>query len=296
MTVLLYTGGTIGMKNSPNGLVVDDDFCSKLADKYPDLKLIQINPLIDSSSANNHTWQKIINQINQIDDEKIVILHGTDTLCYSAAAVYLHNCQKKIILTGSMFAWDHPKTDAVNNLNNSLIFLQKYPINGTFVSFANKLFPANNLIKNDCRAKNAFVSPHVGALAKLIKQEYRFFKKATVNDYFFDYKNITNPKKIAVVYLHPTITEECLSYLFNHQIGGVILLSYGAGNFPDNQQLINKIINIAGEKPVVGLSQCNFGKVNADYAQSLSRINIKMAQKSTLAFEYVKLFYQINNI
>ena len=127
---LLYTGGTIGMIDTPQGFVPDSGLPEKIAEHFSgslkdiELSFISSEQAIDSSQISLQHWGQWIEQIRQIlpHTDAVIILHGTDTMAYTAALFRLvfHNTNKAIIFTGSQKAWVEKNSDAPDNLLSAI--------------------------------------------------------------------------------------------------------------------------------------------------------------------------------
>ena len=126
--LVIYAGGTIGMKPGPAGLVSDPQFVARLQAALPDVAfaVFTCEPAIDSSSATPAAWQRLADAVatRRKDYRGFVILHGTDTLAYSAAALseMLRGLGRAVVLTGSQIPLGQPESDALRNVRGALAF------------------------------------------------------------------------------------------------------------------------------------------------------------------------------
>ena len=179
--LIIYTGGTIGMVNEPvTGTLVPIDF-SHISDQVPELRrfgfrleTVTFDPVIDSSDVSPETWLKIAGTIARRYDEfdGFVVLHGTDTMAYSASALsfMLSGLEKPVIFTGAQLPIGVLRTDGKENLITS-IEIAAARDNGTplvpevCVYFENRLLRGNRTIKSSAEHFNAFTSPNLPPLA-----------------------------------------------------------------------------------------------------------------------------------
>lgn len=171
-----YTGGTIGMKRSDYGyipvsgylqhqLTLMNEFHSP---EMPDFTIHEYIPLIDSADMTPVDWQHIANDIKQNYDhyDGFVILHGTDTMAFTASALsfMLENLTKPVIITGSQIPLAELRSDGQTNLLNALYLAANYPINEVTLFFNHKLFRGNRTTKTHADGFAAFSSPNFSTL------------------------------------------------------------------------------------------------------------------------------------
>ncbi len=173
-----YTGGTIGMRPSSQGFVPAAGFLSETVAKMPEFHrsempnftIHEYNNLIDSSDMSPSDWQKIANDIhhNYQQYDAFIILHGTDTMAYTASALsfMLEDLGKPVIVTGSQIPLAQLRSDGQVNLLNALYIAANYPIAEVTLFFNNQLFRGNRSRKLDADGFNAFDSPNFPPLLK----------------------------------------------------------------------------------------------------------------------------------
>ena len=180
--LIIYTGGTIGMKTDEvTGALVPFDF-SGIYEEFPSLKrlkvdieVLTITPPIDSSNVSVENWIVMARLIaeNYSKYDGFVILHGTDTMSYSAAALsfMLENLAKPVIFTGSQIPIGILRTDGRENLITAIEIAGAKTEDGAPIVpevalyFQNKLFRGNRTTKFSAEALNAFASFNYPALA-----------------------------------------------------------------------------------------------------------------------------------
>lgn len=279
--LLIYTGGTIGMIENPETGALEAFNFDQLQENVPELKRFnyrissyQFNPPIDSSDMEPALWAKLVKIIDYNYDnfDGFVILHGTDTMAYTASALsfMLENLNKPVILTGSQLPIGVLRTDGKENLITSIeIAAAKHP-DGTAVVpevcifFENHLLRGNRTTKINAENFNAFRSYNYPALATAgihIKYEYDKIKKVDPNarmhpHYVFD----TN---VMILTIFPGIQESLVKNALNTPgIKAVVLKTYGSGNAPQKEWFI-KLLKEATQRGVVivNISQCQTGMV-----------------------------------
>ncbi|MCP3698856.1 MAG: asparaginase [Aliivibrio sp.] len=273
---IAYTGGTIGMlKSDDHGYVPAAGFMQHQLKKMPEFHRAEMpiftiheyEPLIDSSDMTPEDWQRIADDIRANYDkyDGFVILHGTDTMAYTASALsfMLENLGKPVIITGSQIPLAELRSDGQSNLLNALHIAANYPINEVTLFFNNKLIRGNRSTKSHADGFDAFSSPNLPPLleaginiqingAKINKQPEGAF---TVND--------ITPQPIGVVTMYPGISAEVIKNTLRQPVNAMILLTFGVGNAPQNPELLAQLKE-ASERGVVvvNLTQCLSGKVN----------------------------------
>ena len=273
---IAYTGGTIGMQKSENGYIPVAGFMEKqLANmpefhrpEMPEYTIREYDPLIDSSDMSPADWQKIADDIkvNYDNYDGFVILHGTDTMAYTASALsfMLENLAKPVIVTGSQIPLAELRSDGQANLLNTLHIAANYPINEVTLFFNNQLMRGNRSTKSHADGFNAFTSPNLPPLLEA-GINIQVSSNVVVNKQpagEFKVHNIT-PQPIGVITMYPGISHEVIRNTLRQPVNAMILLTFGVGNAPQNPQLLAHLKE-ASERGVivVNLTQCLAGKVN----------------------------------
>jgi L-asparaginase len=273
---IAYTGGTIGMQKSNHGFVpvagyMEKQLASMPEFHRPEMPLYTIHeytPLIDSSDMTPKDWQQIANDIrdNYEHYDGFVILHGTDTMAYTASALsfMLENLGKPVIITGSQIPLAQLRSDGQANLLNSLHIAANYPINEVTLFFNNQLMRGNRSTKSHADGFNAFTSPNLPALLEAgininISNGVEI-NKAPLGP--FRVSDIT-PQPVGVITMYPGISHEVIRNTLLQPVNAMILLTFGVGNAPQNPPLLAQLKE-ASERGVivVNLTQCLAGKVN----------------------------------
>ncbi|MFS1440427.1 asparaginase [Vibrio sp. 10N.286.46.E10] len=274
---IAYTGGTIGMQKSiDHGYVPVAGFMDKqLAGmpefhrpEMPEYTIHEYSPLMDSSDMTPLDWQTIADNIRANYDkyDGFVILHGTDTMAYTASALsfMLENLGKPVIVTGSQIPLAELRSDGQANLLNALHIAANYPINEVTLFFNNKLMRGNRSTKSHADGFNAFTSPNLNPLLEA-GINIQLSNNVKVNEQpegAFKVHNIT-PQPIGVITMYPGISHEVIRNTLLQPVNAMILLTFGVGNAPQNPELLQHLKD-ASERGVivVNLTQCLAGKVN----------------------------------
>ena len=310
--LLIYTGGTIGMvKDFDSGALKAFNF-SELLQNIPELKQLdcQIETIsfetpIDSSNMNPSKWIKIATIIedgyNKFDG--FVVLHGSDTMSYSASALsfLLENLAKPVVFTGSQLPIGDLRTDAKENLITaiqiaSLQHKNKPVIQEVCLYFEYKLYRGNRTTKINAEHFNAFSSPNFPAIAESgvhlrVMQENtppKTSKKLIVHKELED--------QVLIIKMFPGINETILSSILNiANLKGVILETYGSGNAPTDDWLISTLKKaIKKGLPIVNVTQCFGGSVNMgqyETSSTLKKIGVISGKDCTTEAAVTKLMY-----
>lgn len=291
--LLIYTGGTIGMfKNEETGALEAFDF-EQLLNFVPELKRfdIQINTLsfepVDSSAISPELWSRLVTTIEQNYEkyDGFVILHGTDTMAYSASALsfMLENLRKPVIFTGSQLPIGQLRTDGKENLITSIEIAgaknENNPIVGEVcIFFQNKLLRGNRARKYNAEYFDAFESPNFNPLAEVginIKYNYYALKLSELTKVVHFYKKMDT--NVAILKLFPGISQNYIETIFNiKNLKGIILETYGAGNALTENWFFD-ILHKAelNEIAVMNVTQCNAGSVKLGlYETSRAFLNL----------------------
>lgn len=282
--LLIYTGGTIGMiENSETGALENFNF-DHLLKHVPELKKFnyriasyQFDPPIDSSDMEPAFWAKLVKIINYNYDyfDGFVILHGTDTMAYTASALsfMLENLNKPVILTGSQLPIGTLRTDGKENLITSIEIAAAKNPDGTpivpevCIFFENHLMRGNRTTKINAENFNAFRSYNYPPLARVgihIKYEPNLIRKPDTTKplkphFLFD----TN---VVILTLFPGIQESIVSALLHVPgLKAVVLKTFGSGNAPQKEWFIRELKE-ANDRGIiiVNITQCSSGAVEME--------------------------------
>lgn len=275
--LIIYTGGTIGMiQNQENGALEPFEF-SDIYSQLPMLRLINADidfktllPLIDSSDTNPDFWIRLANFIGENHDsyDGFVILHGTDTMAYTASALsfMLENLAKPVILTGSQLPLGVVRTDGRDNIMSAIEiaadeFEGKPRIQEVCIYFENALYRGNRTYKANAEQFNAFASPNFHKIAKAgVSITYNLNDTLHPEDKPLEvHTNLDS--HIALIKLFPGIHTQMLrSVLATPNLRGVVLETFGSGNAPSDEKFLSTIKE-ATERGIVilSVSQCKNG-------------------------------------
>lgn len=289
--LLVYTGGTIGMaKDSATGALKAFDF-KKLLKRIPELKLLDceittysFDQPLDSSNMNPTHWVMMSDLVAQYYHafEGFVILHGSDTMSYTASALsfLLENLSKPVIITGSQLPIGDLRTDAKENLITAiqLASLQK---NGNAVIkevglyFEYKLYRGNRTTKINAQHFNAFSSPNYMPLAESgvdLQINENYLLQPNPNLPLCVHRHMD--ENVVVIKLFPGIGRKVLKSIFEIQgLKGVILETYGAGNAPTDDWFVSLLWEaIQKGIHIVNVTQCAGGTVSMGQYETSTRL------------------------
>jgi L-asparaginase len=282
--LLIYTGGTIGMRENPETGALENFNFNQLVNHVPELKRFnynianyQFNPPIDSSDMMPSHWAKLVEIIhdNYEHFDGFVILHGTDTMAYTASALsfMLENLGKPVILTGSQLPIGMLRTDGKENLITAIeVAAAKNPDGSPVVAevcilFENNLMRGNRTTKINAENFNAFRSHNYPVLAHAgihIRYETHLLRRPDPSRRMKPHFLID--ANVIIFTLFPGIREEIVSAILHAPgLRAVILKTFGSGNAPQKDWLI-RLLKEATERGiiVVNITQCLIGAVEME--------------------------------
>jgi len=311
--LIIYTGGTIGMREDPVTRTLAPMKFGMLLDEIPELnKLdysissITFNPPIDSSNMTPVIWAQLARTIqkNYTKYDGFVILHGTDTMAYTASALsyMFENLDKAVIMTGSQLPIGVLRTDGKENLITAVQIAAakkegRSVVPEVCIYFDSQLFRGNRTTKKDSAQFSAFASHNYPPLAK-----------AGV-DIVYNYEKINYPKNNGVLKINTSVDDRVMilkifpglnrryfeSLLELPEMKGIVLESYGSGNMPTYGWLINAIKRAAKKGIILmNVSQCPGGKVVMGHYETsleLQKAGVISGRDSTVEAAVTKLMF-----
>lgn len=276
--MVLYTGGTIGMQASAHGLAPASGFEARMREYLhsqpelvvPQWRFREMSPLIDSANMSPAYWQQlreaVVDAVDVQGCDSVLILHGTDTLAYSAAAMsfQLLGLHARVVFTGSMLPAGVTDSDAWENLSGALVALGKGLAPGVHLYFHGELLDPTRCAKVRSFGRHPF---------KLLARQGGGTKATTLPPQL----NYNQPKQlanVAVLPLFPGIGAEQLDGLLNSGIQGLVLECYGSGTGPsDNPGFLASLQRAQdNDVVVVAITQCHEGGVELDVYEAGSRL------------------------
>ena len=278
--LIIYTGGTIGMVNDPEtGALCPFDF-EQIAKAVPEIKEFgftidsyTLPDIIDSSDLQPALWENLCNIITKNYEKYcgFVILHGTDTMAYSASALsfMLDNLTKPVIFTGSQLPIGTIRTDGRENLIAALEIAAAYLEDKAIVPevcilFGDKLFRGNRTTKVNAESFDAFQSFNYPPLAEIGIHIHYNYGAIDYTPRMGELSAFTPMNTgIAILQLFPGLRSEVIEAIVNTPgIKGIILETYGSGNAPTDKVFLSKIKEAASKGTIIyNVTQCLGGTV-----------------------------------
>lgn len=311
--LLIYTGGTIGMvQDLRSGDLKPLNF-NQISNHIPELKRFDIKidthtfEPIDSSNLSPELWVKLARLIHKHYNkyDGFVILHGTDTIAYTASALsfMLENLNKPVILTGSQLPIGVLRTDGKENIITSIqIAADKDDTGQPMVSevaiyFEYKLFRGNRSVKFSANHFDAIQSPNYPPLAEAgIEIEYNTnaLWREELHNSLHIHTNLCN--QISVLHLFPGIDFNLLEKQYKDlEIKALILRTYGAGNAPTDKKFLGFIKSLIKKNIIIlNVTQCLQGRVvlgKYETSRYLKDLGVLSAADMTFEASVTKLMY-----
>lgn len=278
--LIIYTGGTIGMRRNENGTLVPFDF-NTIEQEFPAVRNLNVDisvhkmEAIDSSNVTPARWSELAHIIADNYDkyDGFVVLHGTDTMSYTASALsfMLENLSKPVIFTGSQIPMGILRTDGRENLITAIEIAaatdekDRAIVPEVALYFQNRLFRANRTSKLSAEALNAFESRNLAPLAEVgvnikynnavIYKSAPYFEPLHISDKLDD--------RVIIIKLFPGLSQDSFKAMLSIEgVRGVVLETYGTGNAPTSKWFIDALREaISSGIAVVNITQCQGGAV-----------------------------------
>ncbi|MEG0518080.1 MAG: type I asparaginase [Bacteroidales bacterium] len=312
---LIYTGGTIGMKQDPDTLALKPFNFDQILEEVPELKKFGYNietysfdPLIDSSDVVPRFWVELTTIIKENYDkyDGFVILHGTDTMSYTASALsfMLENLEKPVVLTGSQLPIGMLRTDGKENLISSIEIAaardkeNRPMVPEVCIYFESQLYRGNRTTKYNAENFRAFRSANYPVLAdvgihikyntSLIRYPARWGEELKINN------NLNT--NVIILKIFPGLTKNAVDAIIDiPDLRAIVLETFGSGNAPTCEWFVNCIKRAVNKGIIVlNISQCLAGSVDMDaYATgvTLKRAGVVSGFDSTTEAALAKLFF-----
>ncbi|MGI9516678.1 MAG: asparaginase [Pirellulaceae bacterium] len=308
--LIIHTGGTIGMKPTDSGYRPAPGFLEhQLVDlarqwgaQMPAFDVTEYDPLLDSANFCPRDWRRIADDIavHYYEYEAFLVLHGTDTMAYtaSALALMLRGLNKNVILTGSQLPLCLRRNDARENLITGMILASAHSVPEVCVLFGSVLLRGCRATKVSATSFDSFDSPNSRPLGTIGTHIRVFQHRIRTPDTSLPTLKILPLENAAVATLRlfPGIDSRVLENVLQTPLQGLVLEVYGAGNGPSKDAAFLDALRQATERGVVivSLSQCRHGSVSpTDYAtgRALMDAGVVSGRDMTVEAALTKLMF-----
>jgi L-asparaginase len=308
--LLIHVGGTIGMAAGSRGFMPQPGFLLEQLDRMPEIQhpempsyeLMESLPLLDSSNMTPSDWLPIAQTIqsNYAEFDGFVVLHGTDTMAYTASALplMLRGLRKPVILTGSQIPLCQIRNDARENLITAMMIAGYYRVPEVCLYFAGRLLRGCRSTKVSAHRFEAFDSPNypwLGVAGTSIEINEAALLPITWDEQPLKVQRLT-PPNIGTLRLFPGITAAVVEHFLDQPLEGLVLEAYGSGNLPSNNRPLLELLDRACQRGVVivAVTQCGHGKVCfGDYetGRAMADAGVISGRDMTVEAALTKLFY-----
>lgn len=312
--LLIYTGGTIGMGHNPDTGALEPLNFDHLLSNFPEFALLptevdtyQFTPPIDSSDMSLRRWAQLVRIIadNYEAYDGFVVLHGTDTMAYTASALsfMLENLTKPVILTGSQLPIGQLRTDGKENLLTSIELAAAFGEDGrpmvpeVCIYFSGRLLRGNRSTKESADGFNAFNSfnyPHLCEAGVEFQFNPHYIQKPDYSKPMIPHMSMD--PNVVVFSLFPGIQENVVRHMLDApELRGIVMRSFGSGNAPQKPWLM-RLLKDATQRgvTVVNISQCVAGFVKMgryDTGFQLQDAGVVSGGDSTVESAITKLMF-----
>ena len=308
--LFIYTGGTIGMKPTDSGLRPCQGFLSAQMDEMPELRggdsadytILEYSPILDSANFTPAHWQRIASDIAENYDsyDAFVILHGTDTMAYTASALpfMLDGLNKTVIITGSQLPLCMRRNDARDNLITAFILASENVIPEVCVYFGSRLLRGCRTTKVSTSSFVAFDSPNalpLGIAGTSIDVYRQRVREPDPNAKLQVHEIV--PAQVATFRLFPGVSVEVLNNVLCTPLKGLVLETYGTGNGPTDDPAFLRVLQQATDQGIVIInrSQCFHGgaAVRGAYetGRAMQDVGVISGRDITVEAAITKLMY-----
>jgi L-asparaginase len=307
-----YTGGTLGMRKTTRGYVPESGHLQRLLAEIPrfhdpgvpEFEIVEFEPLLDSSNMHPGHWLQIADQIrrNYADYDAFLVLHGTDTMAFTAAALsfMLEDLAKPVLLTGSQIPLEETRNDAQNNLLTSLLLLGRYHprLPEVMVFFGDKLLRGNRATKVSVTGFDGFDSPNFPPLGRAGIDIDIDWEQVLQRNRMPDELSVVEigSAQVGAFRIFPGVEPRLLEAVLAPPTQGLVLECFGAGNAPTANPAFMRVLAEATARGVVivDVTQALRGSANLSlYATGRALLDVGVVSGYDLTAEaaLAKLYY-----
>lgn len=308
--LVLYTGGTLGMVPSAGGLTPSGDIETRIRraldgllpsrrNRLPNFVVRSVADPIDSSAATPHDWQRLAAEIagSVSDHAGIVVLHGTDTLAWSASslAYQLQGLDRPVVVTGAMHPLEAEGSDALDNIELALRFAARPKLQEVALAFAGRLLRGVRSRKTHSEADDAFASPNYPVLGERVDEDIVLYpgrcletqQRGAPRFELPDYSALAEGGILRLVLWPGMQAWQVEAGLGDARVRGALLEVWGGGNIPSDPELIGVLARASGEgKLLAAISQCPVGGISpGHYAAGMGLIQAGVLSGDTMTPE-----------
>lgn len=308
--LLLNTGGTIGMVRTDKGYApLEGEIARNLESlqrqwgrDLPEIELLEYQPLLDSTDIAVLDWQRMAADVakREADFDGFVILHGTDTMAYTASALsfLLQGLSKPVVLTGSQLPLGRIRSDGRENLITALLLAAYSRIPEVCLYFGGKLLRGNRSTKLSADRLVAFDSPNYPPLMEAGIDLEIFPERLLPRGEGIQLGRIA-PQRLGVIKIFPGIQFSLFENLVDQGLNGLILEAFGAGNIPSASGGLETLLRSCAERQIVTVvcTQCHQGRARlGEYAASstLRELAAVSGEDLTIEAATAKLTYLLS--
>ena len=258
----------------------------------------ELEPIMESASMDMHEWVKLAHEIRENYDryDGFVIIHGADTIPYTAAALsfMMEHIGKTVILTGGAIPLCEPRTDALNNLIDAVTIAGHFVIPEVCVYCHGKLMRATRTVHTSATCFDMFDSPNAPLLGRAgvsVELDWRNIRQPHTLNALQTHSALC--PDVSILHLFPGISVSAVRALLNPPVKGIVLRSFGSGNAPLVRHDILHMFKAATDSGIVivNTTQCTEGAVAVETTRALACVGVVAGGDMTVECAVVKLSY-----